>query len=69
MPVDPVALGQTADGIRKLCDDHLATATAIFGEIKAKKGAPASELTYASTLGRFDYAMDAVFLRAGVPAF
>jgi len=51
---DPVAVGMTPDGVRKLCDDHLAQAASYAAEIRALKNAPADKLTYASTVGRFD---------------
>ncbi|TKD06252.1 M3 family metallopeptidase [Polyangium fumosum] len=51
---DPVALGMTPDGARKLCDEHLAKAKGLAEDIKALKGAPADKLTFASTVGRFD---------------
>lgn len=51
---DPVATGMTPSGVEKLCDDHLRAAEEHLQAIKALKGAPADELTYAATLGRFD---------------
>jgi len=42
------------DGVKKLCDDHLQLAQQHLDAIKALKGKPAAELSYASTLGRFD---------------
>jgi thimet oligopeptidase len=56
-PFDPVETGLTADGIRRMCDDHLASARAIFDEIRAQAGAPPSTLSYATTIGRFDDAV------------
>jgi thimet oligopeptidase len=56
-PFDPVAEGSTPDGLRALCDNHLANARAILDEIKARAAAPASALTYANTIGRFDDAL------------
>jgi len=55
--VDPVALAMTPDGVKKICDDHLALAQGHLDAIKALKGAPAERLTFASTLGRFDDAV------------
>jgi thimet oligopeptidase len=54
---DPVALGTTPDGVRRICDDHLASAHAILDEIRARAGGPAAELTYEKTIGRFDDAV------------
>ncbi len=51
---DPVAIGMTPDGTRKLCDDHLAKAALLVGEIKALNGASADKLTFEATVGRFD---------------
>ncbi|WP_437668650.1 M3 family metallopeptidase [Sorangium sp. So ce131] len=54
---DPVALGSTVSGVKQLCDDHLRAAEEHLGAIKALKGAPPEQLTYAATLGRFDSAV------------
>ena len=51
---DPVAQGLTVDGIRGICDEHLANARTILAEIDAQASLPEAQLTYASTLGRFD---------------
>jgi thimet oligopeptidase len=51
---DPVASGMTVDGVKKLCDDHLAEAQKILDQIKSLKSAPPDKLTYESTLGAFD---------------
>lgn len=51
---DPVALGQTPDGVRKMCDERLAAAKTHTDAIKALKGASPDKLTYTSTVGRFD---------------
>ncbi|HVK66416.1 MAG TPA: oligopeptidase A, partial [Polyangium sp.] len=51
---DPVAMGMTPDGARKLCDEHLAKAKGLAEDIKTLKGAPADKLTFAATVGRFD---------------
>lgn len=51
---DPVPIGMTAEGVQKLCDDHIKAAEAILAEIKSLKGAPAEKLTYEATIGRFD---------------
>ena len=48
---DPVPQGLSVDGVKKLCDDHLAAAQAMLERIKALKGAPPAELTYEATLG------------------
>jgi thimet oligopeptidase len=54
---DPLPLGFTVEGVKKVCDDHLAAAATLVARIKALKGAPAAELTYDATLGRFDRAV------------
>jgi thimet oligopeptidase len=51
---DPVAVGMTVDGVRHLCDDHLARAQALVDYVKRYQGAPAERLTYDETLGRWD---------------
>jgi thimet oligopeptidase len=56
-PFDPVPVGQTADGVRRLCDDHLARARAVLDEIRKLEGTSPASLTYASTIGRFDDAI------------
>lgn len=54
---DPVRVGMTADGVKALCDDHLAAAQAVIDEIKSLKGAPPEKLTFAATVGRLDDAV------------
>jgi thimet oligopeptidase len=54
---DPVPPGLTVDGEKRLCDEHLRNAASFVEHIKALKGAPAAELTYDATLGRFDRAV------------
>ena len=51
---DPVGVGMTEAGVKKLCDDHLRAAQENLDAIKALKGAPADKLTYDATIGRFD---------------
>jgi thimet oligopeptidase len=51
---DPVAIGMSVDGAKRLCDEHLKSAKDLIEQIKTLKGAPAAELTYDKTLGRFD---------------
>lgn len=51
---DPVPLGMTVEGAKRLCDDHLRTAEALLQQVRALKGAAPAALTYDSTLGRFD---------------
>jgi thimet oligopeptidase len=63
---DPVALGNTAEGIRAVCDDHLALAQKHLERLRAMKGAPAEKLTYDATLGLFD---DVVFEVQNASAF
>ncbi|EYF07361.1 M3 family metallopeptidase [Chondromyces apiculatus] len=54
---DPVAVGMTAEGVTKLCEDHLALAQEHLNAIKALKGKPAAALTWANTVGQFDDAL------------
>jgi thimet oligopeptidase len=65
---DPVSVGLSADGLTRLCDDHLRAAQAELEGIKSLKGAPESALGYASTLGRFDGAMLEVANAQAFPA-
>jgi thimet oligopeptidase len=51
---DPVRLGMTVDGVKKLCDDHLAEAQKLLDQLKALKGAPPEKITYEGTIGAFD---------------
>jgi thimet oligopeptidase len=51
---DPIPAGLTVDGEKRICDDNLKAAEALAAKIRALKGAPADQLTYAATLGRFD---------------
>lgn len=51
---DPVRLGMTVDGVKKLCDDHLAEAQKLLDQLKQLKGAPPDKITYGSTIGTFD---------------
>src|SRR5262245_40745282 len=41
---DPVRLGMTVQGVKKLCDDHIAAAQALLDELKNLKGAAADKL-------------------------
>jgi thimet oligopeptidase len=54
---DPVPPAMSVDGEKRICDDHLKNAASLLDRIKALKGAPAAELTYDATLGRFDRAV------------
>jgi thimet oligopeptidase len=54
---DPLAVGLTAEGVTRLCDDHLATANKRVSEIRALAGAPPDKVTYEATLGRLDDAI------------
>ncbi len=51
---DPVRLGMTVDGVKKLCDDHLAEAQKLLDQLKALKGAPPDKITYEASIGAFD---------------
>ena len=44
-PFDPVSAGATPDGIRRICDEHLANARAILDEIRSRAAAQPSTLT------------------------
>ncbi|MEO5730044.1 MAG: hypothetical protein ABI134_07755, partial [Byssovorax sp.] len=39
---DPVSVGMSVDGAKRLCDDHLKAAQALVDRIKTLKGAPAA---------------------------
>src|SRR5580692_7492132 len=54
---DPLAAGLTPEGQTRLCDDHLAAAQKLVEAIRAGKGASPGELTYETTIGRFDDAI------------
>lgn len=51
---EPLKEGASAQGIAATCDAHLKSAQAQLDALKALKGRPASDLTYANTIGRFD---------------
>jgi thimet oligopeptidase len=51
---DPLSAGLTAEGMTRLCDDHLAAAGKLADTIRALSGAPADKVTYGSSLGRLD---------------
>jgi thimet oligopeptidase len=51
---DPLAAGLTPEGQTRLCDDHLAAAQRLVEAIRASLGAPPGDLTYDTTIGRFD---------------
>ena len=51
---DPVRLGMTVDGVKKLCDDHLAEAQKLLDQLRQLKGAPPDKITYESSIGTFD---------------
>jgi thimet oligopeptidase len=65
---DPVAVGLTADGQKRICDDHLKSAQTLLDQIKSLKGSPADKLTYATTIGRFDDAMAEVMNAQAFPS-
>jgi thimet oligopeptidase len=52
--VDPVTSALTVEGEKRVCDDHLKAAQDLLARIRSLKGAPAAEVTYEATLGRFD---------------
>jgi len=51
---DPVSIGMSVDGAKRLCDDHLKAAQALVERIKTLKGAAPAALTYDAVIGRFD---------------
>lgn len=51
---DPVSIGMSVDGAKRLCDDHLQAAQALVERIKTLKGAAPAALTYDAVIGRFD---------------
>jgi len=51
---DPTLIGQTKEGVVRLCDESLNKADALLADIVALDGAPDDKLTYASVLGKFD---------------
>jgi thimet oligopeptidase len=53
-PFDPVEIGLTAPGVKRLCDDHLASAETLLERVRALKGAAPERLTYEATFGRLD---------------
>jgi thimet oligopeptidase len=54
--VDPVAVGLTAEGVTRLCDDSLARAAALLDEVRALSKAKDDALTWDATLGKLDLA-------------
>ncbi len=66
-PIDPTLLGQTAEGVVKLCDDQLARARELADELRALKDAPDDSLTRDAVLGRFDELTQAVQLSIHFP--
>ena len=54
---DPVPPALSVEGEKRVCDEHLHLAMDLLEHIKALKGAPAGELSYDATLGRFDRAV------------
>jgi len=68
LDVDPVAVGLTAGGIVSLCDESLARADALLGEVRALQSAKDEELTWENTLGKIDKARLAVRNSGDFPA-
>jgi thimet oligopeptidase len=64
---DPVPGSLTADGITKLCDEHLARAEEVAAEIRALRGRPERDLSFESTLGRFDDMLHEVYTAESFP--
>src|SRR5258706_14939626 len=58
--IDPVALGMTADGIVRLCDQEIARAEALAKELRGLKEMADEALTIQTTLGVFDEMIFAV---------
>ncbi|MFO0659959.1 MAG: M3 family metallopeptidase [Polyangiaceae bacterium] len=67
LDIDPTQLGQTADGVTKLCDQSLARAEALLDDIRKLKDAPDAELTFESTLGKLDDVVLAMHHAADFP--
>lgn len=63
---DPVAVGLSVDGVKRICDDNLKRAEATIASIKALKGARPEILTFDATLGAFD---DTVLFLADATSF
>ncbi|MBI5536998.1 MAG: Zn-dependent oligopeptidase [Deltaproteobacteria bacterium] len=66
--IDPVAEGQTAEGITKLCDDHIARARELLGTIKTLKAQPDAALSWDSVMGRVDEISLELGFAGGFPA-
>ena len=60
LDIDPVAVGMSADGIVKLCDESLATAEKLLAEIRALDKAGEDAITFAATIGKLDDATLAI---------
>ncbi len=60
LDVDPPAIGQTAEGVQRLCEGSLARARVLVDEIRALRGQPDEALTWEATLGKLDAATLAV---------
>jgi len=54
LPTDSTEVGQTAEGITRLCRENLAHAERVLEEIRALQYAADEALTWATTAGRFD---------------
>ncbi len=54
--VDPAEIGQSVEGVGRLCEGSLERAKRLTDEIRALKGEPDERLTWASTLGKLDAA-------------
>ncbi|MCL2777469.1 MAG: Zn-dependent oligopeptidase [Polyangiaceae bacterium] len=66
LDVDPVAVGLA--GIEHLCDASLARAESLLAGIRAMTSKPDAELTWETTLGKFDYAKAALGNAGDFPA-
>jgi len=66
--VDPVAVGLTADGITRLCDDHLGRARAHLAAIKALATEPDAALTWDTVMARVDGLSLELSMAGGFPA-
>lgn len=65
--IDPVASGLSTDGVTKLCDEHLARATNLLDSIKQLEQAPIEQLTWNSTVGKYDTIILELTVAVGFP--
>lgn len=68
-PSDPIAVGLTAEGVTRLCDDGLAEAERLTKEIRGLRDASEENLTWEATFGAFDRLEFFVQEAVSVPQF